>query len=112
MPHCLVCNEASLQMGADWTPDDLLWCGGVVCFGAMRQERGEREEDRGTGHQMPCSSLLSPAVLVGCHDALARSTLEHQEGEHRDREPVPQMLLFLCCTSALSNGALYHHSLK
>lgn len=39
MPQCFVCSQAKSQMGADWTPDDLLWCGGVVCFEAKRQER-------------------------------------------------------------------------
>lgn len=58
MPQCFVCREATLhsQMEADWTPDDLLWCGSMVCFGAKRQDReGEkREEHRGSVTQMPC----------------------------------------------------------
>lgn len=48
------------QMGADWTPDDLLWCGvvrcgGAVCSGAVRRgERGKRGEQ---GHWAPDASL-------------------------------------------------------
>lgn len=57
MPRCFVCSEAKMhsQMGADWTPDDLLWCGGVVCFEDKRRGReGKEKGGRGTGHQMPC----------------------------------------------------------
>lgn len=67
-------SQMHSQMGADWTPDDLLWCGGGICSGAMRcgcevkkkstasgqwTERPHHRLDSGVWHMHPniCATL-------------------------------------------------------
>lgn len=50
---CLQRSQMRSQMGADWTPDDLVWCGVVAWSALGLRGRGGREK-REQGHQMPC----------------------------------------------------------
>lgn len=87
IPQCFVLQESQMhsQMGVDWTPDDLLWSGAMVCFGTTRQDRkGKREENRGTATQMPRYS----SVLLSWWDAimLQSGLLKQQDSEQKEHK--------------------------
>lgn len=101
---CLQQGQMHSQMGADWAPDDLWWCG-VVSFGAKRQGiEGERREQ---GHWEP-DVLLK--FTQSWWDAMMRWPARLSSIRKGKRKTVSQTRLFLCCTVVLANNCLFYHS--
>lgn len=101
---CLLWSQIHSQMGADWTPDDLLWCGKIVCFGAKRRGRGKEKRTGALGTRCPTKVN---AVLVGCHHSGA---VDSQATGRRTEKSVPQICLLLCCIAIPANNN-YHYRL-
>lgn len=81
------------QMEADWTPDDLLWYGSMVCFGAKRQDGGGGVWGL-AGECDPDALLkLCPAVLVGRHNAGQLSNVRTVNRKSTDMAPF---ILYRC----------------